>query len=51
MGEVTNLSFEREFGKIIGILETLTDVLEAKTERTVVRVVQNMATAVFLPLN
>lgn len=51
MGEVTNLSFEREIGKIIGILETLTDVLEAKTERTVVRVVQNMATAVFLPLN
>lgn len=51
MGVVTNLSFEREFGKIIGILETLTDVTEAKTERTVVRVVQNMATAVFLPLN
>ncbi len=51
MGDVTNLSFEREFGKVIGILEALTDVIEAKTERTVVRVVQNMATAVFLPLH
>ncbi len=51
IGEVTNLSFEREFGRIIGILETLTDVIEVKTERTVVRVVQNMATAVFLPLH
>lgn len=50
MGPVNNLSFEREFGRIIGLLELLTDVVEVKTERTVVRVVQNMATAVFLPL-
>ncbi|MBA4742066.1 MAG: hypothetical protein H2060_05085 [Azoarcus sp.] len=50
MGEITNLSFEREFGRIIGILETLTDVVEIKTERTVVRIVQNLATAVFLPI-
>lgn len=50
MGTVNNLSFEREFGRIIGILEVLTEVIEHKTERTVVRVVQNMATAVFLPL-
>ncbi len=50
MGPVNNLSFEREFGRIIGVLEVLTDVIEVKTERTVVRVVQNMATAVFLPL-
>ena len=50
MGEVNNLSFEREFGKIIGLLEALTDIIEYKTERAVVRVVQNLATAVFLPL-
>lgn len=50
IGEVTNLSFEREFGRIIGQLEVLSDVLEEKTERTVTRVVQNMATAVFLPV-
>lgn len=50
MGAVNNLSFEREFGRVIGLLEVLTDVVERKTERNVVRVVQNMATAVFLPL-
>jgi hypothetical protein len=51
IGEVTNLSFEREFGRIIGHLEVLSDVVEEKTERTVTRVVQNMATAVFLPVH
>jgi hypothetical protein len=50
MGEVTNLSFEREIGRIIGLLETLTDLVETKTERMVVRIVQNLATAVFLPI-
>jgi hypothetical protein len=50
IGEVTNLSFERDFGRIIGQLEVLSDVIEEKTERTVTRVVQNMATAVFLPV-
>ncbi|THF61542.1 hypothetical protein E6C76_20485 [Pseudothauera nasutitermitis] len=50
MGEVANLSFEREFGRIIGQLEVLSDVIEVKTERTVTRVVQSMATAVFLPV-
>lgn len=50
MGEVQNLSFEREMGRIIGILETMTDIVEIKTERLVVRIVQGMATAVFLPV-
>lgn len=50
MGEVTNLSFEREFGKIIGMLDTMSDVVAEETQRTVVRVVQNLATAVFLPV-
>lgn len=50
MGDVSNLSFERDFGRIIGLLEALSDVVEEKTERTVTRVVQNLATAVFLPV-
>lgn len=50
MGDINNLSFEREMGRIIGILETLTDLLEIKTERMVIRVVQGIATAAFLPI-
>lgn len=50
MGPIDNLSFEREFGRIIALLELLTDVVEAQSERAVVRMVQSMATAVFLPL-
>lgn len=50
MGSVNNLSFEREFGRVIGLLEALSDVVEEKTERSVTRVVQNLATAVFLPV-
>lgn len=51
IGETTNLSFEREFGRIIGHLEVLSDVVEEKTERNVSRVVQNLATAAFLPVH
>ena len=51
IGESTNLSFEREFGRIIGHLEVLSDVVEEKTERNVSRVVQNLATAAFLPVH
>jgi len=50
MGEINNLSFEREMGRIIGILEALSDLLEIKTERMVIRVVQGVATAAFLPI-
>lgn len=50
IGTVSNLSFEREFGRIIGMLEVLSDVIEEKTERKVTRVVQNLASAVFLPV-
>lgn len=45
-----NLSFEREFGKMIGNLDLLSNTIADKTNRTVVRVVQSMATAVFLPV-
>ena len=50
LGESSNLSFEREFGRIIGLLDALSDVVEEETERTVTRVVQNLTTAVFLPV-
>lgn len=51
IGAVTNLSFEREFGRVIGQLEVLSEVIEQKTERAVLRVVQSLATAVFLPVH
>ncbi len=45
-----NLSFEREFGKMIGNLDLLSKIIADKTNRTVVKVIQNMASAVFLPV-
>lgn len=45
-----NLSFEREIGKMIGNLDLLSKIVADKTNRTVVKVVQSMATAVFLPV-
>ncbi len=50
MGAVPNLSFEREFGRLIGSLDLLSQIIADKTSRTVVKVVQNLATAVFLPI-
>lgn len=50
MQPVQNLSFEREFGKMVGNLDLLSRVVADKTNRTVVKVVQSMATAVFLPV-
>ena len=49
-GPVPNLSFEREFGKVIGSLDILSKIAADKTDRTVVRVIQSLATAVFLPI-
>jgi hypothetical protein len=48
--EGANLSYEREFGKIIGSLDVLSKVIADKDNRTVVKVVQSVATAVFLPI-
>ncbi|MGH8671223.1 MAG: hypothetical protein ACREUA_04180 [Burkholderiales bacterium] len=45
-----NLSFERTFGKIIGQQDTLAKVIADKTNRQIKNVIQNMATAVFLPI-
>ncbi len=45
-----NLSFEREFGRITGVLDFLAKVVADKHGRIISRVAQNMATAVFLPV-
>jgi hypothetical protein len=50
LGPIQNLSFEREFGKLIGSLDLLSQIVADKTNRTIVKVVQNLATAVFLPI-
>ena len=44
-----NLSFEREFGKIIGSLDLYAIALAEKQKYSLVRVVQTLATALFLP--
>lgn len=49
-GSVRNLSFEREFGKIIAHQDTLARIVAEKTNRIIVRVIQTMATAAFLPM-
>jgi hypothetical protein len=45
-----NLSFEREFGKMIANLDLLSGLIADKAQRTIARVVQGVATAVFLPV-
>ncbi len=49
-GQPANLSFEREFGKMIGNLDLLAGLIADKGHRTIARVVQSIATAVFLPV-
>ncbi len=44
-----NLSFEREFGKMIGRTDLYSVALSEKSERMISRVIQNLATAIFLP--
>lgn len=44
-----NLSFEREFGKIIGSLDLFAITLSEKFQRSITRMVQTLATALFLP--
>ena len=48
-GSERNLSFEREFGKMIGSLDLYSITLSEKLQRSIIRVVQAMATALFLP--
>ena len=49
-GPAPNLAFEREFGKVIAGLDLLSKVLAGRYNRAVVKVVQSLATAVFLPI-
>ena len=49
-GDVRNLSFEREFGKMIGYQDVMAQIAAQRTNRTIRRVVQTLATAVFLPI-
>ena len=44
-----NLSFEREFGKMIGRTDLYAIALAEKSQRLISRMVQSIATAVFLP--
>jgi hypothetical protein len=44
-----NLSFEREFGKIIGRTDLYAISLAEKSQRLITRIMQNLATALFLP--
>ncbi len=45
-----NLSFEREFGKLIGSQDTLAKIIEDKTNRAIRFGVVNAATMIFLPI-
>lgn len=49
-GQPANLSFEREFGRMIGNLDLLANLIADKGQRTIARVVQSVATAIFLPV-
>ena len=42
--------FEREFGRIIGLLDFMSRIMADKNGRTITRVTQSVATAVFLPV-
>ena len=45
-----NLSFEREFGRIIGLLDFMSRIVADKHGRSITRLSQSIATAVFLPV-
>ncbi|MDQ1346265.1 MAG: hypothetical protein QG586_1797, partial [Pseudomonadota bacterium] len=49
-GDVQNISFEREFGKVIGYQDVMARVTAQRTNRIIRRSTQFIATAVFLPL-
>lgn len=50
MNPAYNLSFEREFGKMIGNLDLLAKLVADKSHRTIAKAIQSVATAVFLPV-
>ena len=48
--DVANLSFEREYGKLIGLQDTLARIIEDKNNRAIRFGVVNVATMIFLPI-
>jgi hypothetical protein len=50
VGEVQNLSYEREIGKLIAYQDVMALVTAQSTHRTIRRTVQFLATGVFLPI-
>jgi hypothetical protein len=49
-GDARNLSFEREFGKMIAYQDVMAEIAAQRTNRIIRKVVQTLATAVFLPI-
>lgn len=49
-GEPENLSYERLFGKMIATQDNIAIIMADKTNRGIKKVIQQMATAVFLPM-
>ena len=49
-GELANLSYERIFGKLIALQDTMAIIIAGKTSRTLIKIIQRMATAMFLPI-
>jgi hypothetical protein len=49
-GPIRNLSFEREFGRLIGLIDFHVKLLTDKSGRSVTRFSQSLATAIFLPI-
>jgi len=49
-GEESNLSYERLFGKIIATQDNIAIIVSGSTNRVIKKVIQELATAVFLPI-
>jgi hypothetical protein len=49
-GDARNLSFEREFGKMVAYQDVMAQIAAQRVNRTIRRMVQSLATAVFLPI-
>jgi hypothetical protein len=49
-GDVANLSFEREIGKMIAYQDVMAQIAAQRTNRIIRRAVQSLAAAVFLPI-
>lgn len=49
-GDIANLSFEREFGKLIAQQDLLAQIIEDKSNRSISRVFQNATAFAFMPI-